>query len=77
MKARRAKSSPAICLTLFLCAFATSIYAQPPLSGFDEPVIENPNYPNGIEDNTHFSPLGGTSWRVWRCQEFANRNLGW
>ena len=19
---------------------------------------ENPNYPNGIEDNTHFSPLG-------------------
>jgi lysophospholipase L1-like esterase len=19
---------------------------------------ENPNYPNGVEDNTHFSPLG-------------------
>ena len=34
----------------------------------------NPNYPRGIEDNTHFSPVGPASWPVWPSRRSANSN---
>lgn len=37
---------------------------------------ENPNYPNGIEDNTHFSPLGADIMAGLAVDELKRQRLG-
>jgi lysophospholipase L1-like esterase len=37
---------------------------------------ENPNYPNGVEDNTHFSPLGADIMAALAVDGFREQKLG-
>ena len=37
---------------------------------------ENPNYPNGVEDNTHFSPLGADVMAGLAVEGFREQKLG-
>ena len=37
---------------------------------------ENPNYPQGVEDNTHFSPLGADIMAALAVDGFREQNLG-
>lgn len=37
---------------------------------------ENPNYPNGIEDNTHFNPLGAERMAALAVEGIRERKLG-
>lgn len=37
---------------------------------------ENPNYPNGVEDNTHFSPLGADLMAALAVDGFREQKLG-
>jgi lysophospholipase L1-like esterase len=37
---------------------------------------ENPNYPNGIEDNTHFSPLGAEEMAKLAVAEITESKIG-
>jgi lysophospholipase L1-like esterase len=37
---------------------------------------ENPNYPNGIEDNTHFSPFGAEEMAKLVVQGVRRERLG-
>lgn len=37
---------------------------------------ENPNYPKGVEDNTHFSPLGADVMAALAVEGFRERKLG-
>ena len=37
---------------------------------------ENPNYPKGVEDNTHFSPLGADLMAALAVDAFREQKLG-
>ena len=37
---------------------------------------ENPNYPNGVEDNTHFSPLGADIMAALAVDGLREQKLG-
>jgi lysophospholipase L1-like esterase len=37
---------------------------------------ENPNYPQGVEDNTHFSPLGADIMAELAVDGFREQKLG-
>ncbi|MGI8787100.1 MAG: hypothetical protein ACR2HG_04970 [Pyrinomonadaceae bacterium] len=37
---------------------------------------ENPNYPNGVEDNTHFNPTGAEAMAKLVITEIKNSKIG-